>query len=181
MRATLDWLYRASGALAATFIAVICATVVLQVGANIANRVVGQFTGHSLGLMVPSYADFTGFFLVAATFFALPYTLREGGHIRISLLIRHLGPTARRVTDAWCLGAAGVLTGYFAWYAVNLTLESLVFGDRAVGMVALPLWIPQSAMALGSILLLVALLDDLITVLRGHPPSFEGQDKTVAE
>jgi len=37
---------------------------------------------------------------------------------------------------------------------------------------ALPLWIPQSSFAFGSVLLFVAVLDELIIVLRGGVPTF---------
>ena len=69
MRRSLDALYRLSGALAAVFLAGICLLVVLQVGANIIDAIIRQVSGEPLGLLVPSYAEFTGFFLVAATFF----------------------------------------------------------------------------------------------------------------
>ncbi len=176
MRRFLDKLYRLSGALAAGFIALICITVVLQVGANIIDKLAGWLTGTPLGLIVPSYAEFTGFFLAAATFFALAYTLREGGHIRVTLLVRHLEGRPRRVIEIWCLGAATALTGYFTAYTVNLVYESYIFNDLAVGMVPLPIWIPQLAMEAGLIILVVALVDELQNVLRGRPASYDGDD-----
>jgi hypothetical protein len=36
----------------------------------------------------------------------------------------------------------------------------------------MPLWIPQLSFALGSILLLVAVLDEFVTVLRGGRPGY---------
>ena len=176
MRRFLDTLYRLSGALAASFIALICFTVVLQVGANVIDKLTGWLTGTPLGLIVPSYAEFTGFFLAAATFFALAYTLREGGHIRVTLLVSHLEGRARYWVEIWCLGAATALTGYFTFYTINLVYESYIFNDLAVGMVPLPIWIPQLAMAAGLVVLVVALIDDLQNVLRGRPASYAVDD-----
>jgi TRAP-type C4-dicarboxylate transport system permease small subunit len=42
----------------------------------------------------------------------------------------------------------------------------------AQGLLALPLWIPQSSFAFGSVLLFVAVLDELIIVLKGGVPTF---------
>lgn len=131
------------------------------------------FFGASPGLIVPSYAEFTGFFLVAASFFALAYTLQGGVHIRVSLLINRLGPFPRHWVEVWCLALGSMLTGYFSFYAFNLVYESYVFGDLAVGMVPLPLWIPQFLMAFGSTVLFTALVDDLVQVLSGRVPSYQ--------
>jgi hypothetical protein len=39
-------------------------------------------------------------------------------------------------------------------------------------MIAMPLWIPQLSFALGALLLLVAVVDELVAVLRGSTPSY---------
>ncbi|NNK14741.1 MAG: TRAP transporter small permease, partial [Desulfofustis sp.] len=90
MRKFLDSLYLASGWAAAFFIAAICSLVVAQVCLNLIDRISGLITGTAIGLTIPSYADFTGFFLAAASFLALAHTLRQGAHIRVTLLISHL-------------------------------------------------------------------------------------------
>ena len=64
--------------LAATFIAAICLLVFAQVLLNLVDRIAKMTTGAAIGLAIPSYADFTGFFLAASSFLALAYTLREG-------------------------------------------------------------------------------------------------------
>lgn len=181
MRKALDTLYAASGALAALFLVLICVIVLAQVGANIIGKVAEWITGTPLGLVVPSYADFTGYFLAASSFLALAYTLRHGSHIRVALLIQNAGPRVRRVIEVWCLALGAVTAGYFAWWTVNLVAESLEFGDVSGGMVPVPLWIPQSSMALGLLILCVAMVDDLIRTLRGGMPSYEHSSADLAD
>lgn len=94
MRRVLDTLYRAAGGLAALFILAIVVLVFAQVGLNLADKITVGLTGKGLGVTIPSYADFTGFFLAAASFLALAYTLRAGGHIRVSLVTQALGSAA---------------------------------------------------------------------------------------
>ncbi|MDJ0951370.1 MAG: TRAP transporter small permease [Alphaproteobacteria bacterium] len=173
MRRVLDFIYQASGALAAFFLVAICAIVLLQVGANLVDFIVKAVTGEPIGLVIPSYAEFAGFFLAASSFLALAYTLRHGGHIRVNLIIQHIGGRRRRGIELWCVAAAALMSGYFAFYAVNLTLESLEFGDLSFGMVPVPLWIPQSSLALGAIIVTIALVDEFVCVLRGAEPSYE--------
>lgn len=174
MRRTLNALYLGCGMLAATSIVAITALVMAQVTANIIDRIAALVTGRAIGLLVPSYAEFTGFFLVGASFLALPYAFRAGAHIRVGLLITALPPGLRRVADIWSLIVGLALTVFAAWWAVDLTRESIVYGDRSAGLVPVALWIPQSAMALGLIVLAVALADDLVQAVRGRPLSFDG-------
>ncbi len=172
MRRCLDLLYKASGALAAAFLAAIAGIVLLQVGANVIDLFAKWFTGAPIGLVVPSYAEFAGFFLAATSFLALAYTLRHGGHIRVSLVIQNLSGGPRRAVELWCTGAAGLLSFYFTVYTVGLVLESIEFSDMSVGMIAVPLWVPQTAMALGLVILTIALVDEFFSVLLGREPSY---------
>ncbi len=181
MRKALDLLYRASGAAAATFLAAICLIVLVQVGANLTDKLVGWITGEPIGLVVPSYAEFAGFFLAASSFLALAYTLRTGGHIRVVLIIQNLGGRPRRLVELWCLAVAALLVGYFALYTFFLVAESLTFGDLSFGMVAVPLWLPQMTMALGLLVLTVALVDEFVAVLRGRRPSYQDAATELSE
>lgn len=173
MRSALDLLYRVSGGIAALFLVAICGIVLLQVGANIIDRIASLTTGEAIGLVIPSYAEFAGFFLAASSFFALAYSLRRGSHIRVNLVIQHFTGQRRRWIEIWCVAVAAALSAYFCLFMISLVQESLEFGDVSPGMVAVPLWIPQSAMALGLIVLVIALLDELVGLLRGAEPTYE--------
>lgn len=173
MRGLLDFVYRASGALAAFLMVAICGVVLLQVGANIVDKFMEWTTGEPIGLVIPSYADFAGFFLVGATFLALPYTLRRGSHIRVTLVLQAFGPRTRHVAELWCVLAAGLLSGYFTVYVIRLALDSHRYGDVSYGMVPVPLWIPQTAMALGLAVLTLAFADEFVSILRGARPTYE--------
>lgn len=178
MRSTLDRLYRASGILAAIFLAAICVVVLLQVGANLIDEIAEWITGEPIGLVVPSYAEFAGFFLAATSFLALAYTLRAGGHIRVLLVIQHLPGRPRRLAELWCLGLGATCAGYFAVYTLFLVGESYGFGDLSFGMVPVPLWIPQTAMALGLVILTIALIDEFFSVLFGAAPTYASAEET---
>lgn len=179
MRRFLDSLYLGCGALAAVSIAAIAALVMAQVTANLIDRLAALLTGRAFGLLVPSYAEFTGFLLVAASFLALPYALRAGAHIRVTLLLGRLPPALHRAADIWCLMVGLGLSAWAAWWAVDLTRESLSFGDLSPGLIPVPLWIPQSAMALGLAVLALAFADDLVAALRGRTPSFDGAESDI--
>ncbi len=174
MRTILDTLYRVSGAVAAFCLVAICLIVVAQVGGRIIDGIATLITGERIGLLVPSAAEFSGFFLAAASFLALAYTFRADGHIRVSLLITRLSGRPRHWIEVWCLAFAIALAGFFTWHTILLVADSMEYGEVSYGMIPVPLWIPQSFMALGLIVLTIALVDDMARVLRGEKPSYEG-------
>jgi len=181
IRAALNGLYRLSGWLAAFFILAICLLVFAQVLLNLVDRLSSLLTGSAIGLAIPSYADFTGFFLAAASFFALAHTLREGGHIRVSLLIQCAGPAARRIIELWCTTLATAVTIYFSYYTAALVRDSYTYNDLSSGMIAVPIWIPQSALLAGLVVLAIALLDDVWAILRGLPPSYHDKGENLLQ
>ncbi|MBN1957225.1 MAG: TRAP transporter small permease [Desulfuromonadales bacterium] len=164
IRKGLDRLYLVSGWIGATFIALICLLVLCQVTLNAIDRLSGLIVGSAIGLTIPSYADFTGFFLAAASFMALAYTLREGEHIRVTLFLSHCSVRVRRWLEIWCLTLTSGVSVYFSWYSFLLVRESYIYHDLSPGMIAVPIWIPQAAMFAGLVILSVALLDSLFSL-----------------
>ena len=106
--------------------------------------------------------------MAASGFLALAHTLKRGEHIRVSLLLEHSGSRLRHALELWSLAVATVLAAAFAWYSVRLTFQSWQFNDISTGNDATPLWIPQLAMALGTSVLLIAFVDELVLEWRGR-------------
>ena len=84
-----------------------------------------------------------------------------------TLVLEHVSPRLRRGFELWALAAATVLAIAFAWYSVRLTFQSWQFNDISTGNDATPLWIPQLAMASGTIVLAIAFIDELMREWRG--------------
>lgn len=156
----LDWLYRSSAVLAALCLIAIVLLILAQI--------IGRF----FGIVIPSADDFAGYCMGASTFFALAYTLRSGGHIRVNMLIQHVPKPIARGLEIFCVGFALLLTSYFAWFMVKVAMESYYFGDVSQGHFPTPLWIPQGALAIGSVVLCISFIDDFIRILLGHPPTY---------
>jgi TRAP-type C4-dicarboxylate transport system permease small subunit len=176
MRRLLDGFYLVCGALAATFLFAILAVVIAQVALNIVDFIAQRATGRAIGLLIPSYASFAGYFLASSTFFGLAYAFSAGAHIRVTLVLNQMPAGLRRGAEIWSAAVAAAISGYFAWYTVSLMRESLHFGDVSSGLVPIPLWIPQLAMAAGTVALTIATLDRTVRALRGDLPTAEGED-----
>ena len=160
MRRALDALYWTSAAIAAACLFGIFAIMMLQV------------TLRSLNTPFPGADDLTAYLCVGSAFFALAYTFRRGELIRVGLFIEKLGPAARRGFEIISLGLAAALTGYIVYWTANDVAFSHEIEDVAQGSVPFLLWIPKLAMPLGAGVLLIAILDELVTVLRGHKPNY---------
>jgi TRAP-type C4-dicarboxylate transport system permease small subunit len=161
LRKALDRLYLISGAIAAIFLVLICLLVSMQVIFNLITKLFGT----SVALTIPSYAEFAGFFLAAASFLALAYTLTRGGHIRVTLILQFLPKTARLVFEVIGLALSAATAIYATYFMARLMYESYKFGDLSPGIIAMPLWIPQMSLVLGLAILAIALLDLTISTL----------------
>jgi TRAP-type C4-dicarboxylate transport system permease small subunit len=156
--------YAAGAVLAAVFMVLIAALTLFQV--------VGRFVGAA----VPDAGELAGYAMAAAIFLSLAHTFRSGGHIRVNLLLAHVPAGLRRALEYWCLGAIAVVGALFAAFAVKLVIDSHAFGDVSTGMLSVPLWIPQLSMAVGAILLELAVIEEFVHVVRGHEPRYEKAD-----
>lgn len=164
MRRVLDFLYDAAAWLAA--LAMI--GVLLMVLLSIVSR---QF-----GFHVPGTDAYAGYAMAAAGFLALAHTLKRNEHIRVTLILGRLQGRARHALEMWALSAGVLLAGLFAFYSVRLAWQSHAFHDISTGNDATPLWIPQIAMAVGTLILLVALLDEWVLELRGRRVTVDSEE-----
>lgn len=160
LRSSLDSVYRWCGTLAGISLALIVVLVLAQIG------------GRLVGVLVPAADDYAGYCMAASLFLGLAHTFRAGGHVRVSLLIERLSGR-RRWLELWSLGAGALLVGYFAWFVADMTWDSFRFGDRSQGIVATPLWMPQSVMAAGLAVLFACFVDEFVHVFRGGAPRYE--------
>ncbi len=94
--------------------------------------------------------EFVTFAVLAATFLGSPYVLHLGGHVNVDLLPRWLGRRGRTVLGwtADLLGLAFALTLFL--HGVEYWWKAWRGGWTTPTVWALPLWIPISALVLGT-------------------------------
>lgn len=165
MRKLLDNLYLGSGMLAGLFIVLITLMILAQI------------VGRWFNIIIPSTEDFAGFFLAATTFFALAYTFKSGGHIRVTILVHMLKGGLQRASLIFALSVLIAIIAYGTYYTGAFVYESWSFKEVSQGYIPVPLWIPQLSMLLGLAIFLIALVDDLVQVLSGKMPSFIGLEE----
>jgi TRAP-type C4-dicarboxylate transport system permease small subunit len=121
------------------------------------------------GTYVPGLTEYSGYAMAGASFFALAYTFRERGHIRVGILLNALHGRAHWLLEVWCHLVATFFSGFLAYYLVKMTRVSWQLGDRSEGADAILLWIPQTMVAFGSMVLALCVAHSLIKVVFGGP------------
>ena len=169
MEKWLDRAFNACGTIAAIFLVGICVWVLAQI------------IGRLLGVAIPSADEFAGYCLSASTFLALSYALRQGSHIRVTLLIDRLPPKGRRWFETVCVAGGLALSAYLTWFTIEMVWFSIEFGDLTQGLVPIPLWIPQMGMVIGLTMLTLAFAVDASRILKGLNPVYLPIGATVAE
>ena len=111
--------------------------------------ILAQVVGRFFGFIVPSAEDFSGYALAASTFFGLAYAFREGGHIRVTLVIQRLPERVQHYQETFILIFAFLLVTFMSFYCAHMVWESYDFEEVTHGYIPIPLWIPQVPVALG--------------------------------
>ncbi len=156
MRRFLDALYDGAAGLAALSMVGLLVMVLLSVVSRL------------LHFHVPGTDAYAGYLMAGAGFLALAHTLKRGEHIRVTLLLGALKGGAKRGMEIWALAAASALALLSAFYSGRLAWQSHAFNDISTGNDAMPLWIPQLSMAVGTAILTIAFVDELVLEIRGQ-------------
>jgi TRAP-type C4-dicarboxylate transport system permease small subunit len=165
MTALASNFYRLLGALACLAMVDAFVAIVLGVAAR------------ELGFDIAGLDAYAGYSIAAALFLALPMTLQRGDHIRVTLFLDKLPARWRSALDYWSLIAGLGLTLYVAFFACRLVWTSYLTHDVSPAADATPLWIPQIAMALGSIGFALSFADALLARAQGREFFANGGDE----
>ncbi|WP_284338025.1 TRAP transporter small permease [Comamonas sp. NoAH] len=156
MRKLLNGLYGASAWLAGLSMIGVLLMVLLTIFSRL------------LGFSAPGTDAYAGYAMAGAGFMALATTLKHGEHIRVTLLLGALKGKAQKTLELAALSIATVLAGFLAFYSCRLVWQSWEIEDISMGMDATPLWIPQLLMATGTVIFLIAFVDELVLEMLGQ-------------
>ncbi len=113
--------------------------------------------------------EVSGYIFIWTMFVGAAYTLRQGKHIRIDLLITYLPERTRAIFDVFT-GVIGfvfcLLVTYQSWEMVS---SAVLLGKLSTTPLRVPQWIPQSSMVIGFALLSIQyffIVVDLIVKLK---------------
>jgi TRAP-type C4-dicarboxylate transport system permease small subunit len=179
MRRSLDRLYSFALYLAAACLVLIATLVGAQVLGRIFDTLLKLFGYRPYGFLVASLAEIGGYLLAAAGFLALAATLKRGAHIRVTMLLGAVSEPLRRWLELWVLGAGALFVAYITYSLSSLAYDSFRFKEVSYGLIPVPLVLPQSVMAAGALILLIAIVDEFVLTWRTGRPSFRASEDVV--
>ena len=150
----LNKLYQLSGYIAAIFLILIAVFILIGISSRM------------FGFYIRGLAEYSGYCMSAASFFALAYTFVEGGHIRITLFLEKLSGFKKKFIEIWCLSIGSFFSGYLAFYFIKMLIVSYKFQERSEGADEILIWIPQTSVAIGSIIFSLSVFHHLILAIR---------------
>lgn len=161
MRRWLDRLYDGSAYAGAFFVFAIFAVMI------------GGALTRPLGISLSGTDDLVSWMCAAAAFLPMASTFRRGDFVRMLLVLDSLSPGRRRQAEMLALSIAFVASAVLAGWANYGVYESWRYEEMSIGLLVLPIWIPQLSFAFGTSILLMAVVDELVTVLRGRRPAYQ--------
>tara|TARA_B100000700_G_C14603643_1_gene650288 strand:- start:105 stop:593 length:489 start_codon:yes stop_codon:yes gene_type:complete len=150
----LNKLYKFSGYVAAIFLILVAVFILIGISSRI------------FGFYIRGLAEYSGYCMASASFFALAYTFVEGGHIRITLFLEKLSGFKRKIIEVWCLSIGTFFSGYLAFYFIKMLIVSYKFQERSEGADEILIWIPQTSVAIGASIFFISVLHQLILITK---------------
>ena len=142
----LKSIYKISGYIAAIFLMLVAVFILIGISSRI------------FGFYIRGLSEYSGYSMAASSFFALAYTFHEKAHIRITLFLEKLKSTNKKLAEIWCLLISSFFSGFMAFYFIKMTFVSVNFKERSEGADEMLIWIPQSAVAAGSLIFFICIL-----------------------
>ena len=149
----LNNLYKFSGYIAAFFLIFIAIFILIGISSRI------------FGFYIRGLAEYSGYCMASASFFALAYTFVEGGHIRITLFLEKISGSKKKILENWCLFVSSFFSGYLSFYFIKMLIISYKFQERSEGADEILIWIPQTGVALGSFIFFLSCFHKFILSL----------------
>jgi TRAP-type C4-dicarboxylate transport system permease small subunit len=116
--------------------------------------------------------EYSGYLMAMLTFCALGYTLREGGHIRMTFLHKSLTGKARVYLDLLCFFTGFLFCLSLTYYTGVFFWDSFTSGTRSMQISETYLAIPQFFLPFGSLILTLQFFGEMmksLLVLTGDP------------
>lgn len=129
-----------------------------------------------LGTSLPFVWEVGAYFHICAIFLAAAFTLRTGGHIRVTL-IQQLSPRAFEILST-IVGLA--ISGYLSLALVRFAMNFAASGRTSGTVNDIPLVYPASAVAFGACLLTLQLVLRLVQTLCRQPVEIDWHQQSVS-
>lgn len=113
--------------------------------------------------------EYSAYFFVALVMLGLGLTLRDGAHIRITLLQTRLGEKAAVILEITAGLLALALCSFALYHSLIMVWDTFSLEMTADSISETPVWMPQAVIPLGFLLLDLQLLANFLRRLLSYP------------
>ena len=147
----LGWAVNTSAFGAASIVVILMAMVVADIfGRKVLNK------------PVPMSYEVGAFMLVFIVFMGLAYSQRQKAHIRVEILTLRMSPKIRAVMDMFAYTLGIGIYGLIFYETFKWSYHSFEIGEYVAGLVNIPKWPSQFAVAFGAILISLQFISDWV-------------------
>lgn len=114
--------------------------------------------------------DYSAYMMAGAIFCGAAFTLRSGGHVRVSLLTHNVPPKLAAGIDFVATIFATLISCYAAYALILFAWSSFETGRTSSTIDATPLVYPQGIIAFGAVLLALQFIARLLRLILREPP-----------
>ncbi|MGD1955564.1 MAG: TRAP transporter small permease subunit [Sphingomonadales bacterium] len=119
-------------------------------------------------LSIPFAVEYAGYLVMLSLTTGLGWAMKEGAHIRVSLVRNHLPQSLGKPIDVAVAVLGLLVSGFFAFAVLRFGLTTLDRGTVSYFPSQTPLAIPQLLLSIGPITLALACLAQLIRLHDGR-------------
>lgn len=101
--------------------------------------------------------EYSAYGLALIIFLGSGYCLKDGGHIRITLVLGLLPKGLARIITFIATTVTTIFFGYLWWYLLKMVQGTVRYQTTSGTLTNTPLWIPQTLMLLGAACFLIQL------------------------
>ena len=102
--------------------------------------------------------EYSAYGLAALVFLGAGYTLRNNGHIRITLVVNHIPEGIARFLKRLAPTISTLFMGYLLYYLFKMIAATYRYDTTSGTLTDTPIWIPQTVMYVGAIAFFLQLL-----------------------
>jgi len=137
----------------------LCGAMFLLLALFITYQVIARKVGW---VMAPGMDLMSGYTLAMATTWAFSYALRTGSHVRIDVLLPFMSPKVRWMADQLALSSIVFFIGVTSWKTWVMVLKSYDIGAVTNTYPLVPLYIPQTFVAIGFSMLTITAIHMMV-------------------
>lgn len=136
------------------------------------------FSRNVLNISLSFAFEYSAYFMATAIFLAAAFTMRTGGHVRVSILSNAVPPEMARGVDVVATIIGTVVAIILAYAMISFAWKAGITGRTSPTIDETPLVIPQGLIAFGTLMLALQMVARIVRMIMGEEAEDQEARKT---